>query len=309
MSESLLERLKKEDGLPTAPGIAPRILEFTTQEEPDLSEFAKLITLDPVLAAKMLRTANSAAYGLRREVADIPRAIVVIGFRNASFLALSIAVVSSFKGVAAPAFDYRRFWTRSIASAVAARLLGERVLPSKRDEAFLIGLLADLGELVLAQCAPDEYAPVLDRWNEVGGPIQALEKSQLGTTHPEVGAEILEVWGLPATICGAIRSHHEPHQGGQGEERTRLAEIANLATLCGELLSGAPLFDTVQELERRALGYFELDAEACAAIARQTAAGVPELAEVLELRVHDGLPEKAMEAAEHFGPNGNASVA
>ena len=132
--------------------------------------------------------------------------------KTVQLMSLSFSLVAAVPRTGAcGAFDYARYWRRSLVRAVSARALaGAAALPAQ-DEAFLAGLLAEIGQVVLARSLAAEYQPVLHEAarGERGWPEGALERRRLGFDHLDVGAALLESWQLPRVLPLALR-----HAGG-----------------------------------------------------------------------------------------------
>jgi diguanylate cyclase (GGDEF)-like protein len=217
-----------------------------------------------------------------------------------NLLALSFSLLPVSSGSSSLAFDYRRFWTYSTVTNVAAVYLADRAARMLRDEAFLGGLLCDISQLVLVECAPKQYGPVLDRLAETGRPLHELEREILGLSHMEVGRELLDGWGLPPILCDAIGAHHEPERLEAGTPARRLAEILTLATVCGDLYAGGELEGAVESLRKHGEQDFGMDSEACDALLGEIQEKVPEAARLYELDTEDPatLAETRARAAE-----------
>src|SRR5208337_3483276 len=97
--------------------------------------------------------------------------------------------------------DHAAYWRRSLFTAVASFLLAKNAVPKMAEDAFVAGLLSDIGVMVASICAPNEYLPVLELWNKNKGPLAAAEMEKLGITHAEIGRELLRAWNLPEVLC------------------------------------------------------------------------------------------------------------
>jgi diguanylate cyclase (GGDEF)-like protein len=284
----LLDELKRADSLPSPPGIAIEIIRLNRQDEVEIDQLVQVLSRDPAIAAKVLRTANSAAFGRPGRVAELHQAVMLLGLRSVNLLALSFSLLSQSHGKS-PGFDYRRYWTLSAVTTVAARLLAEQRSRALRDEAFLAGLLCDFSRLVLAECAPQRYAPVLTRLAaEPAAVLEVVERELLGVDHAALGGELLEQWGLPETIVRAVAAHHDPASlEGEGGRVLELARILELSTACGELLAGGDVASAAERV--RALGerHFGMSGAECQAFLEQVEAQLGELSEILALETTD----------------------
>ena len=300
MESNLIEQLRKADRLPSPPGVALEVVRLNQQEDVDLGELIEVLSSDPALVAKVLRTANSASFGLPRQVTSLRHGVMILGFRTVNLLALSFSLLPVSRGASELDFDYRKFWTHGTVANVAAVFLARRVARKLRDEAFLGGLLCDLGQLILVECASKEYAPVLERLKETDRPLQDVEREVLGMSHMEVGRELLDGWGLPETLCNAIGAHHEPERLEEKTPARRLAEILHLASVCGELYTGEEIEGPVESLRKIGAHRFDMDAAACDALLGAIQEKVPEAARLYELDTEDPavLAETRARAAE-----------
>jgi putative nucleotidyltransferase with HDIG domain len=192
--------------LPTIPTVLSRIITLTDGESANGKELVEIIEHDQALTSKILRLANSAFFGQSRQVATIPRAVVLLGFSTVRNLALSVKVWDSL-GSGVSRAHLEELWVHSVTLAVATRSLTARLRAGDPDEAFTAGLLHDVGRLVLAMRFRDDY------WQAVGGagergPVETIESATFGVDHAEVGGWMLEAWSLPQGIVEAVRLHH-----------------------------------------------------------------------------------------------------
>ena len=211
-NDTLPDVLSKAENLPTVPAVAVEILRLCRDEETTLGDLADALARDPALASRLLRFANSSLYNLGGdEVRTLHRATLVLGMKTVQVMALSFSLVSGLRkqGVS-PHFDHERFWQRSILRAVVSRALTNRTGCLAQDEAFLCGLLAELGQLTLAECMPEEYGPVLAHTK--GWPTADSERELLGFHHGDVAQALLKSWDFPPLIqrvLGAVREDEE----------------------------------------------------------------------------------------------------
>jgi diguanylate cyclase (GGDEF)-like protein len=193
--------------IPTLPGIALKILNAVRDENSSFDALAKVVTSDPMIAAKVLKVANSSFYGLTRKVSSIKQAISILGLNTLKNIALSFVVVESMKGLGESSFDFEHFWKRAVTAAVAAELVSKGI-KRKYDEAFVCGLLQDIGIVILYFNKQGEYCKILDEKRTRGVPIDVFERETFGFDHQEVGGAVLEEWGFPPSIVEPIRYHH-----------------------------------------------------------------------------------------------------
>ncbi|MEE1920507.1 HDOD domain-containing protein [Pseudomonas sp. 148P] len=236
--------------LPSIPQVALELAQQFDNPNESVEKVARNIERDPVIAAKVLRLANSARFKGARESASIEDAAMRLGFNVLRTLVLASAVTGAFKS--APGFDLKLFWGRSFQVASISRLLA-RQAGLDGEVAFTCGVMHDIGELLIQTGAP-EYAA---RIKGASGTTSraASETQQLGFGYPEVGAELGKRWNLPQTIQSAIRYQAQPHQAPDGQPYARI--IAQAMEICDALEQhggpgvearnalGGPLFEGV----------------------------------------------------------------
>lgn len=204
MSRDLAHRLALCRTLPTLPAVAVQIIELAQSPDAELAQIARVIGLDPALATKLLRIANSPLYASKRRVDNLRQALTVLGLNATLSLALGFSLDKSLRQPWGQRFDFQSVWRRSILAATAARCLGEWVGLPRTEDLMLAGLVQDIGILALGQLEPDAYAAILAD-AEDNTQLGALERERLGTDHAQVGAALALAWGLPAFLAEAIR--------------------------------------------------------------------------------------------------------
>ena len=227
--ESVFSKSKK---LPTLPGIAMRILEAVQKERPDLQEIAEVLATDPPLSAEVLKMINSPFFGLTRKVTSVFHAVSMLGMNVVKNMALSFALVKNFSNNGQSDFDYPRFWKYSLTTAIAARMIAEKVSADNAEDAFFLGLLHDMGLLALVSCLPDQYRLVAQESQSGNCAPHLAENQILGFDHMSVGRHLVRSWGLPAKFWQSIGCHHCPERlTGNENETQALSLVLIVATL------------------------------------------------------------------------------
>jgi diguanylate cyclase (GGDEF)-like protein len=271
------------ENLPSLPSVAFEVLRLCRQEDTTLDDLADAIARDPALSAKLLRYSNSSLFNLGAEVTTLQRAALVLGMKSVQLMSLSFSFASSLPRHGED-FDYDRFWRRSLASAVAARTLTSLADRMGEDEAFLCGLLGDLGQLVLAQ-GDVPYESVVARaagnW-----PSTADELAILGYHRGDVARELLALWKLPTIIHLGVGYMHAPDE--LPEETPPMVrgivEVLFVAGLAADVLMDAS-GPALAELERRANELFALNPEQVGAYLLALEQAFREVAELLDLPI------------------------
>src|SRR5581483_5111183 len=196
------------DKLPSLPQCYRALTEAMEREDVRVDEIAAIVERDPAMSLKVLQLVNSAYFGLARRVTSLKEAVVYLGVELLRSLALGSQVFSSLDADALAACGLDRLQERSLLTAtLARRFLRDTPL---RDEAFTAGLVHDIGRLVIAVCLRARCEQVVAIVRASGRTFAAVERELLGVSHAEIGAYLLGVWGLPASIAEAVACHHHP---------------------------------------------------------------------------------------------------
>ncbi len=207
--QALVSRLKS---VPSPPAAYMAILAEMRKEEASGRKVGELVARDAGMAAKILQLVNSPFFGLRMGLADPVQAVQDLGLETVRALVLTAHVFEQVDLKTVARFQLSRVWRHSLAAAGCARVVAqlENAPPDGAGEAFTGALLHDIGKLVLARSLPDDYADVLSEADADQVPTWMAERDMLGTTHAEIGAYLLSLWGLPEAIVEAVAWHHQP---------------------------------------------------------------------------------------------------
>jgi HD-like signal output (HDOD) protein len=197
--------------LPALPTVVARLIQAVDNPKVTATQLGVLIEQDQVLTARILKVANSSFYAFPRQIGTVQLALVVMGFDAVKELALGLSAQSAFRAESAhPRFQIDRFWQHSLAVASACRMLAFRFGGIPEGEAFVAGLLHDIGKLVLNQYLPKEFAEIQEALSNPEAIPESVEMALVGVTHGEVGSWLGERWNLPTPLCQAMRWHGEP---------------------------------------------------------------------------------------------------
>ncbi len=196
--------------IPSVPRVYAELRSVMSNPDFDLGGVAKVISRDPGLVVKVLQVVNSAFYGLRQRISDLNHAVALMGSSTISSLVLGITLHDQFAvlGAARRALDEE--WHRALAIAEAAKRIAEseHVSPDTVEEAYLAGLLHNVGRLVLASNLSDRFTAI--EWPEDRSEVIAIERSAFGAGHPELGGLLLGTWGLDDGLVEAVAFYAEP---------------------------------------------------------------------------------------------------
>lgn len=237
MNEALLIQLQRSPQLPSLPAIAIKALELARKENVNISEIAALISNDPALSSKILRTVNSPFYGLPKQVSTISHALVILGLQAVKTLALGFSLLNNFKNSTGDNFDYMLFWKRSIYSAVAGRMLTKKLALVQQEEAFLCGLMADIGMLAMHRVLGASHDALVQQAGDDQELLNELSHKEFGLDHAAVSGMLADVWQLPPVLTMPIRQHHKPET--TDATLRPLVDAVFIAQIVGEVFASA----------------------------------------------------------------------
>lgn len=280
MDSELLQEILSCPSLPTLPAVAVRVLELTADPDVRMDELARTIQADQALAAKILRTVNSSFYGLRRRCTSIEKALVLLGLGPVKGLVLGFSLVTALKQDKDAGFDYADYWRRGLETAVAGKLIADRLEFGCADEAFLTGLFQDIGMIAMFRAMREPYGEVV-----ASAPTHAdlarAEIKAFETHHAEIGAALAESWRLPAELVIPLRFHDRPT--ACPTEHSRTARCVAAGNLVHQVLISPDPTDALRELYRRAEQWLGLNEEAVDALVGEAGEAARELGTLFEL--------------------------
>jgi HD-like signal output (HDOD) protein len=233
--EAILQNLRNLEPLPQ---VAVRVMELARRDGVVPRELAQVIQTDVALTAKILRLCNAAYFGFRRKIGALDEAAVRLGNRTLTNLVLTSCTGEWFRDLGASTEESReRLWRLSVTNALAANLLARMAGDIDPHRAYTVGLLQNLGHVVLDRWLLKERAAIEERTRR-GKPQIVAEREVLGVDHAEVGAMLAERWYLPSQLVDAIRHHHAPAKAGEGSELATVAGLGEEITLALEEQDG-----------------------------------------------------------------------
>ncbi|MEZ4388738.1 MAG: HDOD domain-containing protein [Candidatus Krumholzibacteriia bacterium] len=220
--------------LPAMPHVASKVLELSSDPDTSAARLQQVIADDQAMTARILKIANSAMYACSRRVKTLSEAIVMLGFNSIRSLVVTSAARNLYStGAARMGLKERLLWEHSIGTAFACRLLAERRQPALREEAFLAGLMHDIGKLVLNLQVPDKFEEIVQIVYNENREFHETEQELLGFDHAQVGALLVGKWKLSPMLEDVIGHHHDP--GFLTAERPLLLHLDLANRLCQKL--------------------------------------------------------------------------
>jgi signal transduction histidine kinase/HD-like signal output (HDOD) protein len=238
--ELILQQLEE---LPTLPGVAARVLQVTADEESSIAEIVALISSDAALTTRILQLVHRADAGVHVEAVTLERAVVLLGFEALRSAVLAVSVFETFSGSGQNQVHFSRaeFWKHSLATACCAELLGEAIEATqgreagfRPSEAFVCGLLHDLGKIALDAILPKSFARVVEAADLLRGNIADIERTVIGVDHMVIGKRLAERWELPQIIRETIWLHGQLPEALP--DSVKFPRMINLVTLADMLV-------------------------------------------------------------------------
>ena len=200
----------------TLPEITMKIIELVESPKSTATDLHKVISNDPALCSRILKVVNSSFYGLPGQIASINRAIVLLGLNAVKNIAIAASLAKLFKGgELTTRFSAKALWEHSNSCAVASKIIADTLKVGLADEAFLAGLMHDIGVVVEMQFNRDKLVQVVESLgaNSQGVPLVAMietEETFFGANHQHFGSALCEKWKFPRSLALVTGNHHTP---------------------------------------------------------------------------------------------------
>ena len=262
----IIAQLKYCKRLPTLPAVALQLVELAEDSSAALDEFAKVIAFDPALVGKLMRTANSSFYGLRRKVSSLSEAIGFMGLNATISLSLSFSLRGLSCGQGDGDLDDTNYWSRSLLTALAARTIAIELRELQPEDFLLAGLMQDIGVLAMAAMLGNPYV-MLYKNSPDHASLLEYEAARYGFDHVRAGEQLLKHWRLPAHIHESVWRSHEPDNAPERRAENRSdgigrlsACVATAACIADAWIEGASA-DALNAAYRTAQSFLDINAE------------------------------------------------
>lgn len=229
-ADDLRMSISKIKDLPTVPLVLARILDLVEDQNSTIQDLERAIMSDQSITAKVLRLANSAFYGFPRKITTISKAIILIGFNSVKNIAIGVSVFEAFQGGNRKGKEeIEAGWFHAVEVAFGAKMLATKFRYAKAEEAFVGGLLHDIGKVALIYSDYEQYLPVLEKaaaeaeWES----HLDVERELYGSTHAKIGQILGMHWQLPGPIVACIRLHHTPDPVTHHRELVQIVSLSN----------------------------------------------------------------------------------
>ena len=201
---------KKFIAAKTLPHIAIRLTKLISDENSTMQDFEDMIKMDPTLVLRLLGVVNSSYYALRQKVDSISRAVVVVGMNNLRNMVVTEALKDIFKESQGDSdFSRNRLWLHCAAVSICNQMISERIFGQNGEDAFLCGILHDIGMIVEDQTVRDLFSQSCKAYSQDSRPIIDHENEIIGTDHCQLGYLLAKDWKLPLEVQEGIKQHHK----------------------------------------------------------------------------------------------------
>lgn len=268
-TERLDALVRQVRDLPALPDTVVRVMQLSSDPKSGIADVAKVLVSDQALAARVLKLANSAFYGASRRIATVSDAVIILGLRTTRNLVMASGCQELLESeVAGYGLPRGALLRHSLACASAAQALARRTKYRGVEEAFVAGLLHDLGKVVMNLYLRDQFIQVLIQAATGEITYADAERAVFSFDHAEAGAYLLERWNLPAALVSAVRYHHTPLDSPTDSPLPCLVHVAD--AICMTLGIGLGLDGLAYTLQPEALARLGLSAADFEAVAGQT---------------------------------------
>ncbi len=260
---TLMNLVNKVREMPPLPQSITQILEITKDDKSSSRELAKVFEQDPTLAVNILKLANLPAYGFSSRISTISHAVVCLGLETIKSIALTSSTHDMLnKEIPAYSLGEGMLWQHSISSSTCAKVIAQRIGYKDDEEAYIAGLLLDIGKIILSSFAEDEFNQVVERAEKDEISFNIAEQEILGFDHPQVGGRVIKKWDLPSALVEAVLYHHQPEKADVHKELVYIVHLADaISCMLGIGLGSDGLMYVFEENTLDILGLNKEDVE------------------------------------------------
>ncbi|MGO9137273.1 MAG: HDOD domain-containing protein [Syntrophales bacterium] len=207
--KSVLRTIDKVAALPTVPHVLLHVNKMLQDEDASVKEMANIIESDQVITSRILKLVNSAFYGFRSGIVEIPQAVMILGFNTVRNAVAAVSLIDLFHMKEKyDGFDIQDLWKHSISVAVTSKCLAQSARLTIPGDCFVAGLLHDIGKLVMAECLEDIFGRVLKLTHEEDISFFEAERRISSVDHAMIGGYLTQKWQFPQSLVDTIMYHH-----------------------------------------------------------------------------------------------------
>jgi diguanylate cyclase (GGDEF)-like protein len=272
MEKGLQRKLKACSDLPSLPAVAARVIEVAEDPAASMADISNAVSLDPALATKLLRIANSPLYARSRQIGNLNMAVMVLGLNATIMLALSFSLSATMRKSRKGGIDYALFWRRALLAAAAARVIAAKLNEVPAEDAFLATMLRDIGLIALDKIQPRRAA-------------QATDPAE--TDHIEVGVWLLDQWRFPLHLVNAIRDSQQCDDLNRTEAENNLARCVALAGIIADAFLADDMRENLNTASLFIEQHWNADNTWVGSVLDAVAEEVPEIEDLFDMDLMD----------------------
>ncbi len=221
----------KIESFPALPAIVTKIMAVTANPDCCANDLMRIILPDQAMCATILKVANSAFFGIPREVSTLERAVVVLGYEEIKNIVIGKAIFTSFPRMTKETRQrVGLFWEHTFTCGLAAKIIGEQLHLSP-SELFIAGLIHDIGKLAMFLTFPEQYPILQELANHPLFDTIAEERKSFAISHDQVGLQLAKKWLLPEQLVAAIGYHHAPQDTTTFRQYSLIIQVADILSL------------------------------------------------------------------------------
>lgn len=253
-AEDIISKLGE---LPAMSHVASQVIQVVSDPDASAKDLQNIIEKDQALTSQILKISNSAMFGLMREVRTLTHAIMILGFSTIRSVVIASSSKHLYRG-GKTGFKEQLLWLHSVSTALISRFLALKFSKTNAEEAFIGGLMHDVGKTILNKKCPNEYTEIIQEAYNGELPFIEAEKKHLSFDHTEVGSLLIRKWNLSESLEEAVKWHHQPMRATDTNKTlTALIGLANQIAV--DLEFGIEKGETVLHQREETLAMFKMD--------------------------------------------------
>lgn len=221
--------------LVSPPDVCVKVFELIESSDSSAQDIGEVISRDPSLTARLLRLVNSSFYNFPRKIDTVSRAITIVGIRELYSLVIAVSAIKSFTNLSSKLVNIDTFWRHGIYTGLIARALAKECGVLHPERLFVSGMMHDIGSLVLYNRLPEQSGDILMISDGDEGILYQAELAELGFTHADLGAAMLDAWMLPEVLQESVCYHHMPSGAVNAALEASLLHLADTLANRSEL--------------------------------------------------------------------------
>lgn len=256
--ESIQRIVSQTETLPSLPKVYTEVIRELQSADPSVKKVGEIISSDLGMAAKILQIVNSAFFGLVRKISNPREAVMLLGTETIKALVLSVKIFSEFNQKKYAWFDFDHLFNHSLSVSMFTQTISqaEHLDKSLVNKSLMAGMFHDLGQLILVTNFQEPYRRILTEAQKAGQDLWELEYEMFGTSHAEIGAYLMGLWGLEYPVIEAIAFHHRPAKSLSSS--TGLLTAVHFGDVYDRLHNGCNYDKCLSQLDRGYLAHIGL---------------------------------------------------